>query len=104
MKMIKSFLLISALALAACANDSELTKLTSAKEDFNKSVSRVVNYELGPRCSVTVTTNCAPQVTVDLLVADVNSCSDVIEAGGGSVAVRACNTKLENDLVINQVP
>lgn len=90
-------------ALAACANDSELTRLTTAKEDFNAATQRVVSYELQAECTTVATPDCRDQAVVELLVSDVNSCNTTIESGGDSVAVRACTTKLENDLSINKI-
>lgn len=100
----RTLLLAVIFAIAACANNSELTQLTNAKEDFNTAVQRVVNYELGPRCSDTVTTNCAPQAIVDVLVEDVNSCASIIDKGGNSTAVRNCTATLTDHLAKSNVP
>lgn len=91
-----------AVGLTACASDT--SKLTSAKEDFNASVSRVIAYETGPRCSATVVDNCAPQATVDLLVEDVNGCNKTINDGEDASAVKSCTAKLNSDLSANKVP
>ena len=94
--------LFAAALLAACTT-SEVGKLTSAKEDFNKATQRVVNYELLPRCSDTVLTGCGDQKVVNLLVEDVNGCNTIINSSGDSKAVRSCTTALENDLATNHV-
>lgn len=90
-----------AVGLTACASDT--SKLTTEKENFNASVSRVVTYETGPRCSATVVDNCAPQATVDLLVEDVNACNGIINAGGNADAVKSCTAKLNSDLSANKI-